>query len=104
MTELTTPQEENRTKGEESSRRHLDFGEESCKKNLEYTGLLETLNNRFDKKFARGTIIKLLENVMCKEIRRQTRHVKKRQPSRLPKRIREIRGALNGDVQGTETT
>lgn len=69
MSELTTPQEDNRPKGKGSSRKHLDFGKESSNKNMEYTGLLATLN-KFDKDFVRGTIAKLLENVMCKENRR----------------------------------
>lgn len=69
MIELTTPQEVKRLKGERSSIRHLDFREESSNKNLEYMGPLVTLK-RFDKDFARYTIAKFLENVMCKENRR----------------------------------
>lgn len=60
--------------------------------------MLATLNN-FDKDFARDTIAKLLENVMCKENMRRNRCVRKRQPSRLPKCIRKIRKVLCREEQ-----
>lgn len=97
---MARPQEDNRPNGEGNSRRYLDFGQESPNKNMEYTGLLATLNN-FDKNFARDTIAKLLKNIICKENLRLTRQTQKRQPSRLAKRIREIRKALNGERQET---
>lgn len=92
------PQENTRPNGEESFRRHLDFGQESSSKSMRCMDLLVTLNN-FDKDFSRDTIAKLLENVMCKENLRHNRCTKKRQTFRLPKRIREIRKAFNSERQ-----
>lgn len=53
----------------------------------DYMGFLTTLKN-LDKDFVRDTIVKLLENVMKGEQSTTTRKQRRRQASRLPKRIR----------------
>lgn len=87
---------DNRQKGEGSSRRILDFGQELGTNSVDYTGLLATLNN-IDKDFTRDAMTKLLENIICKGSLRQPRQTRRRQPSKLLKRIRETRKALKGE-------